>query len=104
MKKLLYMVLMASSKLRNYFPAHKIIVPSIFPLKEVLHNRDAIGRIAKWAVELGEFDFRFIPRTEIKSQVLADFVAEWKELDQPQDSHNDLSDVWTLFFDGSHTL
>ncbi|XP_028078737.1 uncharacterized protein LOC114280559 [Camellia sinensis] len=42
-------------------------------------NRQAnfSGRTAKWAVELGEFDIRYQPRTVIKAQVLADFVAEF---------------------------
>ena len=31
----------------------------------------------KWAVELGQFDIKFQPRTAIKAQALADFVAEF---------------------------
>ena len=57
---------MASCKLRHYFPTHKIRVISL-PIREILHNRDAAGRILKWAVELEEFDLQFIPRTAIKS-------------------------------------
>ncbi|KAF5946031.1 hypothetical protein HYC85_016259 [Camellia sinensis] len=38
---------------------------------------DLTGRIARWAVVLGQYDLKFRPRTTIKGQVLADFVAEF---------------------------
>jgi hypothetical protein len=47
-----------------------------FPLKDILHNKDATGRISKWAVELGALNIDFIPQRAIKSQAPADFVAE----------------------------
>jgi hypothetical protein len=37
----------------------------------------------KWAIELAEFDLHFEPRHAIKSQVLADFIAEWTPVDEP---------------------
>ena len=58
-------------------------VVSSFPLGEIIHNQEASGRIAKWAVELmGEALF-FAPRKAIKSHVLADFVAEWTDTQLP---------------------
>jgi hypothetical protein len=75
-QKLLYALLITSRKLRHYFQAHKIVVPSSFPLGEIIRNRDANGRIVKWSVELAEFDIEFFPRQAIKSQILADFVSE----------------------------
>jgi hypothetical protein len=74
-QKLLYALLITSRKLRHYFQAHKIMAPSSFPLREIIHNRYANGRIVKWSVELGEFDIKFCPRQAIKSQILADFVS-----------------------------
>lgn len=74
--KLLYDILMASRKIRHYFHLHKIIVPSSFPLRSILHNKEATSRIAMWAVELGEFDIHFVAQTTIKSQALADFIVE----------------------------
>ena len=56
---------------------------SDFPLGDILHNRDATGRISKWAVELGALNIDFTPRKAIKSQALADFVVEWTEIQQP---------------------
>jgi hypothetical protein len=82
-QKLLYALLITSRKLRHYFQAHKIVVPSSFPLGEIIHNRDANGRIVKWSVELGEFEIEFCPRQAIKSQILADFVSEWTEIQMP---------------------
>jgi hypothetical protein len=74
-QKLLYALLITSRKLHHYFQAHKIVVPSSFPLGEIIHNRDANGRIVKWSVKLGEFEIEFCPRKAIKSQILEDFVS-----------------------------
>jgi D-alanyl-D-alanine carboxypeptidase len=39
-QKLLYALLITSRKLRHYFQAHKIVVPSSFPLEEIIRNCD----------------------------------------------------------------
>ena len=83
MQKLLYAHLITSRKLRHYFESHKITMVTDFPLGDIIHNRDATGRISKWAVELGALNIDFTPRKAIKSQALADFVAEWTEIQQP---------------------
>jgi hypothetical protein len=75
--KLLYAVLVASRKLHHYFQAHRIVVVTSFPLRAILHNSNATGNIAKWVVELAEFQLDFQPCHTIKSQVLADFIVEW---------------------------
>lgn len=41
------------------------------PLRTALHKPDTVVRMAKWALELTEFDFMFQPRPSIKVQVLA---------------------------------
>jgi hypothetical protein len=74
-QKFLYALLITSRKLRHYFQAHKIMVPSSFPLGEIICNRDANGCIVKWSVDLGEFEIEFCSRQAIKSQILADFVS-----------------------------
>jgi hypothetical protein len=61
-QKLLYALLITSRKLRHYFQAHKIVVPSSFPLGEIIRSRNANGRIVKWSVELREFEIEFCPR------------------------------------------
>ncbi|XP_050249272.1 uncharacterized protein LOC126696615 [Quercus robur] len=39
-----------------------------------------IGRVAKWGTILGAFDIKYMPRTSVKGQILADLVAEFAEL------------------------
>ena len=53
---------------------------SSYPLGDILHNKDANSRVIKWSVELDAFTIEFTPRSTIKSQALADFVAEWTEI------------------------
>jgi len=101
-QKLLYAILITSRKLRHYFDEYKISVVTDFPLGDILHNRDATGRISKWAVELGALELKFTPRTTIKSQALVDFLAEWRENQVP--TPPSISDHWTMYFDGSLKL
>jgi len=98
-QKLLYTVVLARRKLCHYFESHPISVVSSFPLGEVIQNREANGRIAKWAIELMGDGITYEPQKGIKSHVLADFVAEWTgtQLPPPQTQH----ECWTLYFDGS---
>jgi hypothetical protein len=60
LEKVLYAVLMASRKLRHYFQAYHIIVPSSQPLKDIMRNRESTGRIGKWAAELNEFTIDYV--------------------------------------------
>ena len=82
-QNILYAHLITSRKLRHYFDEHKVIVVSDFPLSDVLHNQDATGRISKWSVELRAQNIEFASHKAIKSQVLADFIAEWTKAQQP---------------------
>jgi hypothetical protein len=75
-QKLLYAIVLTRRKLRHYFEGHRVTVVSSFPLGEIVQNREASGRIAKWAVELMGETLSYVPRKAIKSQVLADFLAE----------------------------
>jgi len=77
-------------------------VVSNFPLGNILHNRDATGHISKWSVKLGAQNIEFIPRKAIKSQVLADFIAEWTEAQQPTPTV--ILDHWKMYFNGSLKL
>jgi hypothetical protein len=82
-QKLLYAVVLARCKLRHYFEAHTVTVVCSFPLGEIIHNPDAAGRIGKWLVELKGETLAYAPRKAIKSQILADFVAEWTDTQLP---------------------
>ncbi|XP_071917139.1 uncharacterized protein [Coffea arabica] len=59
-----------------YFQTHPIVVVTDQPLKQILFRPDMSGRMVKWVLELSEYDLDFQPRTTIKTQALADFIAE----------------------------
>ena len=54
-----------------------MVVLTQLPLKSILRNVDYTGRVAKWGTILGAFDIKYMPRTSIKGQVLADLVAKF---------------------------
>jgi hypothetical protein len=53
-------------------------------------------------MEVGQYDVEFIPQRAIKSQALADFIAEW--IDLGLRDIDDLPDHWVMYFEGSYTL
>jgi ribonuclease HI len=100
LEKVLYVVPMASRKLRHYFQTYHIIVPSSQPLKNIMRNREATGRVGKWAAELNEFTIDYVHRSSIQSQALADFIADWTPGAQDKERTKD-DEAWTTFCDGS---
>ena len=76
-EKLILALVVAARKLRPYFQAHTVIVMTQYPLRSILHGPDASQRVMKWALELGQYGLVFRPRTAIKAQALADFIAEF---------------------------
>ena len=79
LKKVILAVVLGTRKLPHYFQAHTVGVLTQFPLKNILQSTDYTGRVAKWGTILGAFDIKYMPRTSIKGQVLADLVAEFTE-------------------------
>ena len=77
MEKLAFALIIATRKLKPYYQAHTIIVLTDKPLRRAMSSPEATGRMALWAVELSEFDIQYRPRTGIKGQVMADFIAEF---------------------------
>ena len=77
MEKLALALMTAARKLKPYFQAHVIIVLTDQPLKKAMSSPEAARRMALWAIELSEFDVRYRPRTLIKGQIMADFIAEF---------------------------
>jgi hypothetical protein len=82
-QKLLYAIILTWRKLCHYFESHPVAMVSSFPLGEIARNREASGRIAKWTVELMGETLFYAPCKAIKSQVLADFLAEWTDTQLP---------------------
>jgi hypothetical protein len=98
-QKLLYAIVLTWRKLRHYFQSHPMTVVSSFPLGEIVQNQEVSGRIAKWTVELMGETLAYAPRKAIKSQVLADFLAEWTDTQLPPAQIQ--AELWTMYFDGS---
>ena len=49
-------------------------------VSNIIQNREATCRVAKWAIELGPHGLKYVPRTAIKSQALVDFINDWTKL------------------------
>jgi ribonuclease HI len=93
---------MATKKLKHYFEEHPITGVSTTLLSEIIVCKDAMGRVAKWAIELAAHTIHYKPRMTIKSQIIADFFADWGEhqyLPLALDSTH-----WCMNFDGSKML
>ena len=81
LEKAILTIVLGTHKLPHYFQAHTVVILTQLPLKAILRSADYTGRIAKWGTILGVFDIKYMPRTFIKGQVLADLVAEFTELE-----------------------
>ena len=102
MEKLILALVTTTRKLRPYFQAHTIEIPTKYPMKQVLHKPETSGRLMKWAIELSEFDIRYKSKTAIKGHILLDFVMEFTstELIEATQTTPDLP-IWRLSVDGA---
>nr|XP_023882263.1 uncharacterized protein LOC111994609 [Quercus suber] len=98
-EKITFALIVASRKLRQYFQANPILVMTDQPIKKSMSKPEAAGRMIQWAVELSQFDVEYHPRTAIKAQALADFIAEFTYLDEPNRASKD--ETWMIQTDGS---
>ena len=80
----------ATRKLPYYFQAHTIVVLTQLLLQSLLRKANYTRKIAKWGTILGAFDIKYMSRTSIKGQVLADLVVELAEslLKEEREKHN----------------
>ena len=97
-------------RLRRYFQAHAICVLTNQPIRQVLLKPENSGRLAKWAIELGEHDIKYKPRTAIKGQIIADFIAESSKNSNSETlggtttlkpKTQEETPFWTLYIDGA---
>ena len=79
LKKAILVVVHATCKLPHYFQSHTIVVLTQLLLKSLLRSADYIRRIEKWGTIIGAFDIKYMPRTSVKGQVLADLMVEFAE-------------------------
>ncbi|XP_073117125.1 uncharacterized protein [Elaeis guineensis] len=109
-EKMIFALVISAQRLHPYFQAHAIVVLTDQPLRAILHRPDTSGRLAKWAVRLGEFDIQYRPRPALKAQVLTDFIVECPTIDLPSGegdpvevgtSDCDPDPTWVLHIDGA---
>nr|XP_009387619.1 PREDICTED: uncharacterized protein LOC103974492 [Musa acuminata subsp. malaccensis] len=81
-EKLALALVLSAWKLRPYFQAHPVEVITNQPLRQ-----------------LGEHDIRYSPRTAVKAQVVADFIAELTHLEDADLKQS--PEAWTLHVDSS---
>ena len=74
LEKLVLSLFIISRKLNNYFQTFPIIVLTEHPVRSIVENPEAIGRISNWASELRSYRLGYESRTAIKGQVLVDFI------------------------------
>jgi ribonuclease HI len=98
-QKLLYAVILTWRKIATLLRVSSGDYGVILPLGEIIQCREASGRIAKWAVELMGETISFAPRKAMKSQALADFLAEWVDTQLPTAPIQ--PELWTMYFSGS---
>nr|XP_009765095.1 PREDICTED: uncharacterized protein LOC104216682 [Nicotiana sylvestris] len=103
-------LVVVTRKLRPYFQCHLIAMVTTFPLRNILCKPELSGILAKWAVEMSEFDIEYKLMVAIKSRALADIVADFspglltlatKEAIMVSES---TSGVSTLFMDGASSV
>ena len=86
LERAILVVVYAMRKLPHYFQAHIVVVLTQLPFRSLLQKVDYIGRVEKWAMILEDFDIKYMPRTSIKGQTLADLVAEFAKLSFEENS------------------
>ena len=96
MEKMAYVKVMVVRKLWHYLQSINIKVPASYPLQDMFENREASGRIGKWATQLAAYTIDF---AQSKSQVLADFLADWKPIAHSHEPPA-IKAIWQLECDG----
>ncbi|GJW07954.1 hypothetical protein Tco_1570377 [Tanacetum coccineum] len=90
------------------FQGHPIRVLTDVPIKQMLTSPEKLGRVAKWAIELGEHDIEFGERGFRKTQILKDFSIETppeegqKAVIRRVDTRKEgpkLENIWKLYTD-----
>ncbi|XP_028062982.1 uncharacterized protein LOC114266295 [Camellia sinensis] len=101
-----------AQKLRHYFLAHQIqIVTRSDPIRYLLSKPALTGKVARWLLALGEFEITCVAPKAIKSQALADLLAQFPSGDYEPVNEELRGEVhavmaseesfWTLSFDGA---
>ncbi|XP_021817086.1 uncharacterized protein LOC110759338 [Prunus avium] len=106
----------AAQRLRHYFLAHKLqLMVKSNPVRYLLRRPVLSGCLARWLLQLSEFDITCTTPRAIKGQAVIDMLALFPEEEGPILSEEVLGELletvavvteeepWTLYFDGSST-
>ncbi|GJX88517.1 reverse transcriptase domain-containing protein [Tanacetum coccineum] len=107
LEKLILVLVHTARRLRRYFQAHTLTVLTNSPIRQTLTKPKKSGRVAKWAIELGEHDTAFQKRGD---ETPKDFLTEVP----PGDNNKEIEDMpniklkktelsceWNLYTDGA---
>ncbi|GJV70663.1 reverse transcriptase domain-containing protein [Tanacetum coccineum] len=97
-------------RLQRYFQEHTVAILTNSPMKQVLTKPEKSGRVAKWAIKLGEHDIVFQTRDDSHNETAKDFLIKAppednrKEIEIKTDTklkETKLSCEWKLYMDGA---
>uniref|UniRef100_A0A2N9I0Z3 Integrase catalytic domain-containing protein n=1 Tax=Fagus sylvatica TaxID=28930 RepID=A0A2N9I0Z3_FAGSY len=85
------------------------ILGNQYPVQAMFNKADFTGRIWKWGAKISALGVKYLPRTAIKGQVLADFVAEFAPTSEqnnlgestPREDSPDHTRWWKVYVDGA---
>ncbi|KAL0405375.1 UNVERIFIED_CONTAM: Ribonuclease HI [Sesamum latifolium] len=110
-EKLCLALIFAIQKLKHYFQSHSIhLVSKANPLKYVMIKPVLSDRLARWYLQLQQFEITYVPQKAVKGQVLVDFLAnhpmpaEWELSDDLPDEDVLVIEIippWKMYFDGA---
>lgn len=76
MEKLVLALVIAKKELHHYFEAYPITIITDFSIKQIPSKLNLSGRLTNWAINLGLYIIKYIPKIAKKGQVLVDFLVE----------------------------
>ena len=68
------------------------------PIKKSMNKPNTTGRMVQWAIELSQFNIKYHPRTAIKAQAPANFIAEFTLPNE--DKLINETEPWTIQIEG----
>ncbi|GJW55935.1 reverse transcriptase domain-containing protein [Tanacetum coccineum] len=106
LEKLILALVHAARSLRRYFQAHTIMVLTGTPIKQALTRPEKIGRVAKWAIKLGDHDIIFLKRDERETPTdfLPKIPFDDSEKKVKEKEVSDPSNEWKLYTDEASSL
>ncbi|XP_073119596.1 uncharacterized protein [Henckelia pumila] len=110
-EKLCLALIFVIQKLKHYFQAHTVrLVSKANPLKYVMSRPVLSDRLARWYLQLQQFEIIYVPQKAVKGQALADFLADhpipadWELSNEFSDEDVLVIEVkppWKMYFDGA---